>query len=132
MLQCKKGRKRNERNVILTNPNIGKNIGVKDDVYNKITAVIVYTESLDGLMFSDFKFVWQRHGAGPRFRMWVLNDKLREDECSDKSNILFKITGMNPDIPINSNVLLYYNNEEKEDAEFINKASTLICKYILR
>lgn len=86
----------NEINGILTHPKVALDIGVSPDAFKKISAVIVYTESLEGLMFSDFRYVWQRNHAGPRFRMWVINEKLREAELSDESNVLFNITGMNP------------------------------------
>ena len=87
----------NKWNGILTHPEAAKSLGITLDQLKKITAVIVYTESLEGLMFSDFRYVWQRHGAGPRFRMWVVDDKLREAERNNKSRMLFHITGMKPD-----------------------------------
>ena len=88
----------NEINGVLKYPDVAARVGIVPEVFEKITAVIVYTESLEGLMFSDFRFVWQRNGAGPRFRMWVIDPKLRRDELSDQSDILFRITGMNPGI----------------------------------
>jgi len=86
----------NEINGILTCKESGLAHGVVPEAYTKISAVIVYTESLEGLMFSDFRYVWQRNGVGPRFCMWVLDEKLRQAEWDDKSNILLRATGMNP------------------------------------
>lgn len=90
----------NEVNGILTCREAGLSIGISEDAYEKISAVVVYTESLEGLMFSDFRYVWQKRGAGTRFRMWVVDEKLREAELSDESNVLFYVTGMNPDKPL--------------------------------
>ena len=94
----------NEVNGILTHPEIGTKLPFKEPIcseaYEKITAVIVYTSSLDQLMFSDFCYAWQKSPrTGARFRMFVINKELREKELANDSNILFKITGMNPDIP---------------------------------
>lgn len=93
----------NEKNGILTHPEIGTKLPfdkpICNEAYEKITAVIVYTSSLEQLMFSDFRYSWQASpNAGPRFRMFVLNKELREKELADESNILLKLTGMNPSI----------------------------------
>ena len=94
------------------------NIGVVEEAYKKITAVVVYTESLEGLMFSDFRYVWQRCGAGPRFRMWVLDESLRKREWENKSNILLNITGMNPSEGLTQMAMLDYKSKtEKEKKE---------------
>lgn len=92
----------NDKNGILTHPEIGVNLPfdspVSSEAYEKITAVIVYTSSLEQLMFSDFRYSWQgSYSVGPRFRMFVLDEELRKN-LTDKSNILFKLTGMNPSI----------------------------------
>ena len=91
----------NEINGILLHPDIGTNLAFKEpiheDVYEKITAVIVYTSSLDQIMFSDFRYSWQTSPeVGPRFRMFVLDKKLREMTLSEESNLLYKVSGMNP------------------------------------
>ena len=86
----------NTINGILTHQNAARNIGVSSEVFEKITAVIVYTEALEGLMFLDFRNVWQCNGREQRFRMWVLDDKLRNAEKTRQSDILYQITGMKP------------------------------------
>ncbi len=93
----------NEKNGILTHPEIGTRLPfdspISSEAYEKITAVIVYTSSLDQLMFSDFRYSWQgAPDVGPRFRMFVLDKDLREKELANESNILFRITGMNPSL----------------------------------
>lgn len=86
----------NAINGILTHPNAAQSIGVSPDVFKKITAVIIYTEALEGLMFLDFRNVWQMNGRGQRFRMWVLDEKLRHAETTRESDTLFYVTGMKP------------------------------------
>ena len=54
----------NNINGVLTHKDIGLKLGIADDVYDKITAVIVYTEFLHGLMFGDFRYVWTRGTCG--------------------------------------------------------------------
>lgn len=77
----------NEINGILVHRNIGVSLGIHEEVYNKVTAVIVYTESLQGLMFGDFRWVWIRgQDRQPRFGIIGLNN------CEG----LFEVTGMNP------------------------------------
>ncbi len=89
----------NELNGMLTHPESAKGYEIFPEQLKKITAIIVYTESLEGLMFADLRYIWQRNGAGPRFRMWVLDEKLRKAEQMGKSRWLFNVTGMNPDNP---------------------------------
>jgi len=62
-------------------------LGVEESVYDKITAVVVYTESLYGLMFGDFRWVWARGSEGmPHFGIIGMHN------CDS----IFEITGMNP------------------------------------
>lgn len=91
----------NEINGILTYPELGTRLPFDpplcSDAYEKISAIIVYTSSLDQLMFSNFLHSWQGSpNVGPRFRMFTLNKDLREKEFTNKSNNFFEITGMNP------------------------------------
>lgn len=77
----------NNSNGILTHKNIGLNLGLKEEVYDKITAIVVYTESLHGLMFGEFRFVWMRDYMGqPHFGIIPLHDE----------GDIFKVTGINP------------------------------------
>ena len=50
-------------------------------------------------MFCDFRHVWQSHTSGCKFRMFIIDEKIRNDELNDKSNLLFQLTGMKPDQP---------------------------------
>ncbi|MEG1726017.1 MAG: hypothetical protein RR313_11540 [Anaerovoracaceae bacterium] len=104
----------NEINGILTHPDIGTKLPFREPVCNeafeKITAVIVYTSSLDQLMFSDFRHAWQAsENVGSRFRMFVLNNELKNE--SNMSKVLFELTGMNPhnQKPEGLRVLASYN-----------------------
>ncbi len=86
----------NEINGILVHPEIAKSLSLREpislDAYKKISAIIVYNSSIEQLMFTDFRHVWQTNNYGCKFRMYVLDDKL----INDKNNILFKLTSMNP------------------------------------
>lgn len=74
-------------NGILIHKDIGLSLGIHEEVYEKITAVIVYTESLHGLMFGDFRWVWDRgHDMQPQFGIIGMHG------CDG----LFETTGMNP------------------------------------
>jgi len=74
-------------NGILVHKDIGMHLGVDEGVYDKITAVVVYTESLYGLMFGDFRWVWARGSEGmPHFGII----------CMHNCDSIFEITGMNP------------------------------------
>lgn len=85
----------NPINGILTNPVYADNVGVKKAFFDKISAVIVYTESLEGLMFQSFQHVWQSNISGPRFRMWI-NNHIYNDQINNAfRSDLFDITGMN-------------------------------------
>lgn len=123
----------NTINGILTHPNAAVSLGVSPDVFEKITAVIVYTDALEGLMFLDFRNVWQMNGLGQKFRMWVLKDELRKAESSDESDTLFRITGMNPsNEPIEMAMLDYRSKtdiERVESAIFGEKLEKLIEEY---
>lgn len=114
----------NEYNGILRYPKIAYSIGINAEVFEKITAVIVYTESLEGLMFSDFRYVWQRGRAGSRFRMWILDEKLQKSEKEDTSNIIFRATWMNPSDTKYCFGLMDYNiftDEERIEAKAVAK-----------
>lgn len=83
---------------LLINRNIGKEFGISDDVYKKITAVIVYTESLNGLMFGDFSYVWTMAPEGhPHFAIIGIHN----------AESLFETTAMNACGNMPVPVLLY-------------------------
>lgn len=112
----------NENNGILINTKYADEIGITKDAYDKISAIVVYTESLEGIAFGDFRYVWQENGAGKRFRMWILDDKLRQAEENGSSNIMFRVTGMRPSKPLTQYVMLDYKSknitEKAEGAYF--------------
>ena len=100
---------------MLIHPEYAEKIGIDLDAYTKISAIVVYTESLEGIAFSDFRYVWQRNGAGARFRMWVIDDALRQLELENKSDILFRVTGMRPSAPLTQYVM--FDGKSKSDDE---------------
>ena len=82
----------------MVNRDIGKEFGVSNEVYEKITAVIVYTESLNGLMFGDFSYVWTRAPEGhPHFAIIGIHNL----------ESLFEVTAMNACGNMPVPVLLY-------------------------
>lgn len=91
----------NQYNGLLTHPEIATTLPFKHpvsaDAYKKITAVIVYTSSIDQLMFCDFRHVWQQTCAGHKFRMFILDDNLKNS--SNQLELFRQLTGMNPDPP---------------------------------
>ena len=80
----------NSVNGIFTNKQIANKLGVSLEAFSKISAVVVYTESIEGLMFSDFRHVWQHAGAGHRFRMWIINDDQRNKEIKNEIDIFLQ------------------------------------------
>lgn len=120
----------NELNGILTHPEAAKEFGILPEHLQKITAVIVYTESLEGLVFADLRYIWQRNGAGPRFRMWVLDETLREAERSDKSRLLFNVTHMNPDDPSKQRLMVDLKFKALGDIDRVSKLSLELLRLI--
>lgn len=136
----------NELNGILTHRDIGINLPFKEhlrpDVYNKITAIVVYSSSLDQLMFSDFRDTWKTSAlAGTRFRMYVLDKKLEKRELSNELTPLFRITGMRPNSPEKEHwrTLTNFNRDENNsslqklrDCNFECSLCKAVNKYYLR
>lgn len=93
----------NQVNGILRNKDLGKEIGLKDEVYDRITAVIVYTESLNGLMFDDFRYIWTRSQEGfVHFGIVGMHN----------IESLFEVTKMNPINNFEFPALLYISGKE--------------------
>lgn len=100
----------NPINGILTKKDIGISLGVNEEVYEKITAVIVYTESLSGLMFGDFRWVWARDSHNnPHFGI-VVNHNHTD---------IFAVTGMNPYCKQELPLLLYYSDDQRYYSELL-------------
>ncbi len=121
----------NDINGILIYKDIAEKFDFPIELFDKITAVVVYSESLEGLMFSDFRYVWQRSKVDTHFRMWVINEKLRKSELNDSSDILFRITGMNPDPQLTQHLMLDYkssNFEETLESAYIGTKLSNIIK----
>ena len=63
--------------------------------------------------------------------MWVINENLRDSELNNSSNILFRITGMNPDPQLTHHVMLDYkstNFKEKIECAYIGAKLSNIIK----
>ena len=74
-------------NGILVHKDIALSLGIQKEVFEKITAVVVYTEPLQSLMFGELRWVWVRgHDGQPQFGIIGMH----------KSDSLIEVTGMNP------------------------------------
>lgn len=66
---------------------------ITDETYKKISAVVVYTSSLDEMMFGDFRHVWITHPyINHHFRLFIL------DENPQVISKIQSVTGMNQDM----------------------------------
>ena len=111
----------NEVNGILTHKDIGYKIGLSEDVFDKITAVIVYTESLSGLMFNDFRWVWTRNELNhPHFG--IIGMHIVDD-------IIFDTSGMNPKAFQESPCLLAYLHESSHAEQLFQIIKNNILAY---
>lgn len=71
-------------------------------------------------MFLDFRNVWQMNGRGQRFRMWVLDEKLRHAETTRESDTLFYVTGMKPNDELTQMAML--DCKSKTDSDRVNSS----------
>lgn len=87
-------------------------------------------------MYSDFRYVWQRGSVGPKFRMWVLDEKLRNMERNNESNLLFYVTGMNPSDSLTQRLMLDYKSKSLEEmvegSKFSMELVSLIDENLLK
>lgn len=117
----------NEYNGIMTHPEIGKNLKLKnpicEEAYERISAIIVYTSSIEQLMFVDFSHVWKGTDLAvmQHFRVLLLDDKI------DK-NDLFHLTQMNPSQLGQKQFLCMcsFNKTNKNLNEFNKKITSII------
>lgn len=126
----------NDFNGLLRYPQVATTLPLKEPVlteaYKKITAVIVYTSSLDQLMFCDFRHVWQRTNDGCKFRMFVLDEKIRTAELNNTSNLLFQLTGMHPDRPQTKAALFSCASKSIEERITNNRIATDLASVIIQ
>ena len=109
----------NSTNGILIHRELGVSLGIHEEVYNKITAVIVYTESLHGLMFGDFRWVWIKGRDGqPQFGLIGLHN------CGG----LYDTIGMNPYVEQLTPVITGFFR----DASCVPELTSLIDKHLKR
>lgn len=110
----------NNLNGILKDKEAAQSIGINDEALKKITAIIVYQDSFDSLIFGDFRHVWE----GYNFRM--LPNMLMDKNLID-IELLKDVLRMN--IPKKKNDMMPYAfvvkekylDEAIEVTEFINR-----------
>lgn len=96
----------NNLNGLLKNKEAALSIGIDEDALEKITAIIVYQDSFDSIIFGDMRHIWN----GYNFRMLpnhMLNKALLD------MDILRDITKMNQ--PNNNDELIPYEIEVKSE-----------------
>lgn len=82
----------NPYNGLLTNEYVMTQFGINKNELEKISAIIVYTEDLEGFMFSDFRYTWKTDPKwGTKFRIWIRDKRQRVD-----NGLIFHLTHMNP------------------------------------
>lgn len=125
----------NPYNGLLHYPDIAQQMGVVPDAFQKISAIIVYTESLEGVMFTDYRHVWQRNGAGTRFRIYTLDQNIRQNVFEDAGEFVFQMTGMNPCQNEKCMALIDFKStteEERQQAKVFGKAyKTLLTEEVV-
>lgn len=108
----------NPVNGIIRNKDIGIKIGVLEDAYEKISAIIIYSDSLNGLTYLDLRYIWIKQ----KFRMIALNQNIDYK----------KIIGINAD-PDPNNIMCVLGDEYNETAQDspTMQAIPIIQQYIL-
>lgn len=111
----------NNLNGLLKNKEEALKIGIDEDALRKISAVIVYQDSFDSLIFGDFRYMWN----GYNFRM--LPNMLMDRELCDIDKIRNSLQ-MNPPKKRGDDMMPYefvieakYQNEAFYIADFINR-----------
>ncbi len=125
----------NPFNGLLYYPDIAQQMGVSPEAFKKISAIIVYTESLEGVMFTDYRHIWQRHSAGPRFRIYALEQNIKQDIYENSREFVFQMTGMNPCEQENYLALIDFKStseEERKNAAAFGRAyKTLLTDEVI-
>lgn len=62
----------NPVNGLIRNKDIGMEIGILEEAYEKISAIVVYSDSLNGLAYLDLRYIWIKH----KFRMIAINQNI--------------------------------------------------------
>ncbi len=73
----------NPINGIITNKEIGQKLGIREDAYDKISAILVYSDSINGLTYLDLRYIWIKQ----KFRLVALQSDIN----------YFGLTGINVD-----------------------------------
>lgn len=124
----------NQDNGIMVHPSFGQQLPFKQPIlkeaYEKISAIIVYTSSLEQLMFNDFSYVWQGtdEAIGKRFRVLLLDKNI-------SPQTLFSCIQMNPSDPLRDTMKVLANLNQDEFTRFvpfIPKFETIITSNVLK
>lgn len=83
-------------------------------------------------MFCDFRHVWQDDATGCKFRMFILDEKLKMPEYLQKLNLFSQLTGMNPDKPQTLACLFACNSNNKTERRANKKFANDVRKKIIK
>lgn len=123
----------NQDNGIMVHPAFGQQLPFKQPIlkeaYEKISVIIVYTSSLEQLMFNDFSYVWQGtdDAIGHRFRVLLLDKNI-------SSQTLFNCIHMNPSDPLRDTMKVLASLNENDAirlAPFISKYKSIFINNVL-
>ncbi|WP_432291554.1 hypothetical protein [Clostridium baratii] len=111
----------NNLNGILKNRKAALELGIEEEALKKITAIIVYQDTFESIIFNDFRDIWN----GYKFRL--LPNKIMDQRLVD-NDILFEITKMRP--PIKGDELFPYLGCWKRNLEEAFEVSNVINTHI--
>lgn len=95
----------NPMNGILNHRNIAKQLKISEEIYEKISAVFVFQNSADSILFTDLRYLWADY---PRKATMILNPFLLNTEAKRKE--FYKKIQIGPnDFNINFNMKMYYD-----------------------
>lgn len=100
----------NEKNGIFLYKDIAIRMGIKEEAFEKITAIIIYQDSLNSLLFQDFRYLWSTKCFAMLPNTNLPNNLLDID-------LLLQITGMNPEDKENHHFPELMFDFEKDELE---------------
>lgn len=114
----------NEANGIFMKKEVGVSLGIDNNAYEKISAVIIYTIPEDALLFGDLRYLFR-----DRCYKIIINPFARYTSAE----LLHDLTGMAVHYPekLSGNLTTYYNLENKDWSREINEIRDIIDENIL-
>lgn len=95
----------NPINGIFNHRNIAKQLKIDEDIYEKISAIFVFQNSVDSILFTDLRYLWADY---PRRAIMMLNPFLLNTEAK-REEFYGKIQIRPNDFRINFDMKMYYD-----------------------